>query len=163
MRMTDTSVDKPACPYCDAPLATSKARQCFSCGWDWHDLDNPQQLGDPNWNRFGLNAKRTYVVELCQESSGHRYTRYRDVDEGECDPNAVLATEPETGQQFIDWGYYEYAKHLRLTNGERFAFDAHGIWLTYAEIEGMRDPENRRLKGDQSFWFNGIAPLFPPK
>ena len=26
----------PPCPHCGEPLRTSKARQCFSCGADWH-------------------------------------------------------------------------------------------------------------------------------
>jgi hypothetical protein len=28
------------CPYCQAPLATSRAEQCFKCGRDWHDPNN---------------------------------------------------------------------------------------------------------------------------
>jgi hypothetical protein len=24
------------CPYCGKPLRTSRARQCFECGTDWH-------------------------------------------------------------------------------------------------------------------------------
>jgi len=29
------------CPFCGAKLPTRKARQCFSCGQDWHDSDKP--------------------------------------------------------------------------------------------------------------------------
>lgn len=154
--------DHPTCPYCDSRLASAKAQQCFSCGWDWHDPGNPKQRGDPSWNRFGLDATKTYVVELCQESSGRRYARYRVVENGDPDPHVVLETESATGQQFIDWGFYTYAEHLLLTTGEHFTFDAHGIWLTYTEVKRMRDRDNPWWDGDQSFWVNGIAPLFPP-
>jgi hypothetical protein len=65
--MTDSQNDNPACPYCGVPLASAKAQQCFACGWDWHDPDNPQQRGDPNWNRFGLGAEGTYATERERE------------------------------------------------------------------------------------------------
>jgi hypothetical protein len=30
----------PPCPYCGAPLRTSRARQCRACGTDWHDPEH---------------------------------------------------------------------------------------------------------------------------
>jgi hypothetical protein len=33
------------CPYCEQPLKTSVARQCLSCGMDWHDPANVIRLG----------------------------------------------------------------------------------------------------------------------
>ena len=41
-------METTACPYCAAPLATAKAQQCFACGWDWHDAQNPVRRGDPD-------------------------------------------------------------------------------------------------------------------
>ncbi len=158
--MVDVTDSTPPCPYCGKILPTSKAQQCFECGWDWHDHDNPVQRGDPNWNRFGLDPDVTYVVELCQESSGGRYTRYREVD-GEPGPGTVLETEPAIGRRFIEWGFYVYADHLRLSTGERFAFDSHGIWLTESEIQAMI--AQRRSEGGEPSWVNGIRPLFAPK
>jgi hypothetical protein len=29
-------LDGPPCPYCGKALATSRAKQCLSCGADWH-------------------------------------------------------------------------------------------------------------------------------
>lgn len=38
----------PPCPYCGKPLFSTGTRQCLSCGWDWHDKDNPKKLtSDP--------------------------------------------------------------------------------------------------------------------
>lgn len=34
------------CPHCDKPLKTSKARQCFGCGMDWHDPENVRKQGE---------------------------------------------------------------------------------------------------------------------
>ena len=36
----------PPCPYCGLPLATSKAQQCFQCGMDWHNPENPLKAGE---------------------------------------------------------------------------------------------------------------------
>ena len=33
------------CPYCDKPLRTAQARQCFHCGMNWHDPENPYRMG----------------------------------------------------------------------------------------------------------------------
>src|SRR4051794_36736445 len=42
MNMADEARD---CPYCSAPLPTSKAKQCFHCGMDWHDAHNIVRRG----------------------------------------------------------------------------------------------------------------------
>lgn len=130
---------------------------------DWHDPTNVVQRGDPEWNRFGLKKAATYVVELCQKPTGERFTTYREVSAGH-DPYCVLETEPELGSRFIEWGFYEYAKHLELANGGQFGFEAHGIWMTQEEMEY----QHRRLRGmvaedEEPPWVNGLAPLLPPK
>ncbi len=35
----------PPCRFCAAILPTSLARQCLSCGMDWHDPGHPRKLG----------------------------------------------------------------------------------------------------------------------
>ena len=152
------------CPYCQAPLASRQAKQCFKCGYDWHDPNNVIRRGDPNWNRFGLNKDATYVVELCQKPDGERYTKYREVEAGEHDPFCVLETESALGSQFIEWGFYNYAKHLKLTNGDEFGFEAHGIWMTRDEGKYMLTRSKGNVgKSEQPPWVNGIAPRLPPK
>lgn len=148
---------KPPCPYCGAPLPTVRSKQCLKCHYDWHDPDNVVRHADERWNRFGLDWGKTYVVELCQKPDGTRYTRYREVD-GDRDPFAVLETTPATGKQFVDWGFYTYAEHLLLSNGMRFEFEAHGIWLTAAEVEYLC---NDHWTG-RAPWVNDIQPNFPP-
>jgi hypothetical protein len=32
------------CPFCNEPLRTAKARQCYHCGADWHDPNNVKKL-----------------------------------------------------------------------------------------------------------------------
>ena len=124
-------------------------------------MENPKQLGNPDWNRFGLDKTRTYVVELCQEPSGRRYTKYRDVETGSPDTHAVLETESATGARFVVWGFYTYANHLRLSDGSRFDFDAHGVWLTHSEMEFLAS--NSTGPWESGPWVNGIPPAFAPK
>lgn len=126
---------------------------------DWRNPNNVVQRGDPNWNRFGLTTSKSYVVELLQHPDGRRSTNYR---ESHLPPSkyTALETEPATGQQFVQWGYYSYSQHLLLTDGRSFGFDAHGIWLTETEIAFMQD---HSVPETESAWENGIAPLFAPK
>ncbi len=35
------------CPFCGSRLRTDDARQCFTCGADWHDPENPVRRGRP--------------------------------------------------------------------------------------------------------------------
>ncbi|TWU36738.1 hypothetical protein Q31b_50200 [Novipirellula aureliae] len=151
------------CQYCHSLLPSEKAQQCFACGWDWHDSSNPKQLGDPNWNRFGLDSQRDYVVELCLRPDGLRFTQYRQAETPRTDPDAVLETVPASGAQLIEWGFYKYADHLALTDGRRFTFDAHGIWLLETEAECIGGETRPYDDGNQSVWVNGIAPIFPPQ
>ena len=149
----------PPCPYCHAPLATPQAKYCCKCRYDWHDPENVKKPIDPNWNRFGLDANLTYVVELLQHPSGIRTTKYRIADQ-EPSEAAVFETVPASGKLFIEWGYYEYAKHLLLSNGKRFHFEAHGIWLLDEEIAYL---ERQRSSSLPAPWVNGISPKFAPK
>jgi hypothetical protein len=36
------------CPHCGAPLASEAAKQCLSCGMDWHDPNLLVRLGSPS-------------------------------------------------------------------------------------------------------------------
>lgn len=112
---------------------------------------------DERWNRFGLDWDKQYVVELCQAPDGRRYTKYREID-GVPDPFAVRETDPASGKQFVDWGFYTYAEHLRLRDGTRFAFEAHGIWLTEAEAAYLCS----NAQQGPAPWVNGIKPRLPP-
>jgi hypothetical protein len=157
MQQMTPDQNRPPCPYCGALLPTARSKQCLKCHYDWHDPDNVVRHGDERWNRFGLDWDRQYVVELCQMPSGKRYTAYREVG-CDGDAHAVLETAPASGKQFVDWGFYTYAEHLSLSDGTRFGFDAHGIWLTAAELEYLWFAH----PGSQPPWVNGIEPKFPP-
>lgn len=154
---------KGTCRYCNAELPSHLSQQCLACGWDWHNPDNPVQRGKANWNRWGINEKLMYHVALCQRADGHRYYGYKTIDEIEVAPEIVRMTDMMSGADVLNWLRSGRKEHLKLTTGEQFLFDAHGIWLTYAEVEHMRCKSPRWWERDQSFWVNGIAPLFPPQ
>jgi hypothetical protein len=151
------------CPHCGAPLATNRAKQCFVCGTDWHDPNNVVCRKNPEWNRLGLMWKEMYTVELCQDPSGVRYTTYRQVGIGQPDPHRVFETPPHPGWQWVAWGFYEYAKHVPTTTGERFTFDAHGVWLTWDEVQGLHRSARGEIEREQVPWATGAPPAFPPK
>lgn len=156
-----TPMNQPLCPYCSATLPSSRAKQCLKCHRDWHDPENVQQANvSPDWNVFGLSPEKTYVVELCQEPNGHRFTMYREIPCGTPNAHAVFETDSAKGSAFIEWGYYSYAKHLKLSNGEAFGFEAHGIWLTSSEIEYLFGTPSAKLVVPP--WVNGLAPNLPP-
>lgn len=151
------------CPYCGAPLATSRAKQCFVCGTDWHDPQNVVCRKNPEWNRFGLKWREMYVVELCQDPAGHRYTKYREVSVGAPDPHRVFETTPHPGWQWVAWGHYGYAESVTTTAGGRFTFEAHGIWLTWDEVRALHRSLRGEVRGDEVPWTTGVPPTFPPK
>lgn len=151
------------CPHCGAPLATNRAKQCFVCGMDWHDPDHVVCRKDPQWNRLGLKWKSQYVVELCQDPSGQRYTKYREVDGGEPDPHRIYETPPHPAWQWIEWGYYAYAQFVATTTGDRFTFDAHGVWLTWVEVNQMHRNARGELGWKDIRWSTAQPPQFPPK
>ena len=171
-KVTDVRPDSPVapppsatttpCPYCEAPLATDRARQCFACGTDWRDPQNVVCRKNPDWNRFGLKWDAMYVVELCHGPDGRRYTKYREVGVGEADPHTVFETPPFAGRQWVAWGFYEYAHHVATTTGERFTFDAHGVWLTETEAKAMH-ARGRGQSREPVPWSTVVPPVFPPK
>jgi len=157
----DNVLQRPPCPHCNAPLPSPRARQCLRCQPDWHDATNVHQVDTGNWNRLGLDPNKDYVVELCQQPDGRRYTRHRQYPIGANDPFAVLETTPATAKTFLAWGFYEYADHLTLRNGQRFGFDAHGVWLTDVEWRYMETEQS--CSNQNAPWVRGIPPKVPPK
>ena len=154
--------NQPLCPYCSAVLPSPRAKQCLKCHRDWHNPENVQQAEvSPDWNVFGLLPEKLYVVELCQTPNGHRFTKYREIPDGAKDLRAVFETVAAQGSAFIEWGYYSYATHLKLSNGEAFGFEAHGIWLTSSEIAFLAGYRSSNLATPP--WVNGLPPNFPPR
>ena len=49
----------------------------------------------------------------------------------------------------------------RLTNGNKFAMDAHGIWMTLPEADYLFN--DTPVDGERPPWVNRIPPQFPPK
>ena len=150
------------CPHCGAPLPSTRTKQCFVCGTDWHDPQNVVCRKNPEWNQFGLKWRAMYIVELCQDPAGQRYTRYRALDDGTPDPHEVFETDPHPGWQWVAWGHYGYAGRVATTHGEKFTFDAHGVWLTWDEVRGLHRFSRGELAWSQVPWRTTVPPKMPP-
>ena len=109
------------------------------------------------WQRTDVKPDMQYQVALCQSASGRRY--YALCPAGASPPNAdsVLLTEI-TPNDLLWWSRFEeISETVRLTNGERFFVEAHGVWFTTKEWEALD------LDEDHVPWLNGLPPVLPPK
>jgi hypothetical protein len=54
--------------------------------------------------------------------------------------------------------FHGISKAVKLTSGESFCVDAHGIWFTRAEADVFGDVEWNEVP-----WLNNLPPLLAPK
>jgi hypothetical protein len=161
-RLTPATKNSIPCPYCDALLATSKARQCFVCGTDWHNPYNVICRTNAEWNRLGLQRKEMYVLEFCQSSDGARLTRFRMPSDLR-GADQIFETSARPGWQWVAVGRESLASQLGTTTGEVVTFDGHGMWLTFEELRGIHRAARGEISRSGIAWSTKSPPAVPPK
>ena len=109
------------------------------------------------WLRTDVKEGVSYQVALCQDSDGRR--RYELVIAGGVPPDAAaFMTRVVPTDLLLRRDFLGIAEMVLLTSGEPFFVEAHGIWLTRAEVEVIQAKGWRNVP-----WLNGLAPRFPPQ
>lgn len=90
------------------------------------------------WQISEINPRVEYELQLCQDKAGKRTFCLRPTG-GEPQPDAVLVTAPVPGCLLVQRNLFRLAEEVRLVGGQRFEFDAHGIWFTKEEMDALDD------------------------
>jgi len=115
------------CRHCHSRVG-DKQRQCFVCGWDWHDEAHSVQRGTIDWKRLGLDVDAEFVVDLCETENGARYLEYRMVGTRVSNEDFVIHSEVTLSAEIRSWAFQDIEQRLRLFNGRLFRFDDQGYW-----------------------------------
>ena len=91
--------------------------------------------------------------------SGERPSNVRLLLDGhEAPPETVLCTEVVPTDLLLRRDFRGIADAVKLTSGELFTVDAHGVWFTRAEADAFDEVEWNEMP-----WLNGLPPLLAPK
>jgi len=101
-----------------------------------------------------LNDDQEYVLDLMQLPDGSRYLQPREVGDLRT-PHTVFSTVPASGTALRDTATGQHG--VKLENGESFAVDAHGVWMTLAEYKQIAGDRSRPQENGP--WVNGICRL----
>lgn len=109
-----------------------------------------------HWVQLGDDG--TYVLDLVQLADGSRYLQPRlPIDP--ITPHTVFSTCAATGRELRQC--ISSSGRVKLSNGDDFAVEAHGVWMTIPEVNfllGRKPPSDGKPP-----WVNGMAPVLPPK
>jgi len=109
------------------------------------------------WKRSDVDEMKRYQIALCQEANGLRRFALVDVDQPSFPGTTALLTEEVPINLLLRRDFTAIAEQVKLSNGEKFGVDAHGVWLTKNECDAW----------DRNWsdipWLNGIPPLLAPK
>jgi hypothetical protein len=105
-----------------------------------------------------LDDNGSYVLDLVQLADGSRYLQPRMPDDP-ITPHTVFSTCVATGRELR--ACIMSSGLAKLDNGEDFAVEAHGVWMTVPEANLLF--KQIPPSDGKSPWINGMAPRLPPK
>lgn len=109
------------------------------------------------WKRSEIEEHRAYRVALCQAPNGLR--TFRLVADGcEAPHDSPLCTEVVPHELLQGGQLHAIARTVKLTSGESFWVDAHGVWFTRPEADALNEDDEGEIP-----WLNGLPPLLAPK
>lgn len=111
------------------------------------------------WKLTEIQSDKTYRLALVQAENGSRTFQLHDNGEGINSSIKVLLTEVVPSELLVKRSLKNISDSVPLVGGERFYVDAHGIWLTEAEMKAITEDK----EDDEIPWLNGMAPNFAPR
>ncbi len=110
------------------------------------------------WLRAEVDESKEYRVALCQQANGKRH--YKLLAIGEPAPSeSVFVTEIVPTDLLLRRDFIGISEAVKLSNGQPFGVESHGIWLTKEEC-GALEADN---DWSNIPWINGLPPHLPPK
>jgi hypothetical protein len=112
------------------------------------------------WKLSELNPDEGYFLRLWEDADGKRSFVLVSVAQPDPPTGTALETEQIPFDLLRRYDLKRIASSVKLKDGSRFVFDAHGIWLTEEEAKafGEAGGDPNKVK-----WINGRVPRFPPK
>lgn len=113
------------------------------------------------WSISQIEDQVQYRLQLCQSAEGRRYYRLATADQAfdRTIEDVVLVTDIVPHSLLRKRDLIEIAHQVRLSNGDAYCVEAHGMWLTLKE----RDQFFGRVPFSEIEWASGKEPVFPPK
>jgi hypothetical protein len=106
-----------------------------------------------------LDNDKPYVLDLVQLANGARYLQPR-LPDAPITPHTVFSTCVATGRELRELVTLRPSR-VKLQNGEDFAVEAHGVWMTIPEANALFD--GKLPANGLEPWVNQMPPLLPPK
>ena len=111
------------------------------------------------WKRAEVVDGQRYQLALCQNTSGERSYALHRVDDTQLPTDAVFMTDEVPNDLLLRRDFEGIASTVRLTNGNRFWVEAHGVWLTHDENIAL----SAKVDHARVPWLNGLPAKFPPR
>jgi hypothetical protein len=113
------------------------------------------------WRYADVDEKKSYRLGLCQSSDGVRGYKLVEINDGETfkpRDDIYLFTEPVQTDMLKLRNLKAISNKIRLSDGQAFFVDSHGVWITESEKEQMKSGK----KHSDIDWITGVPPKFPP-
>lgn len=106
---------------------------------------------------FDVEPGESYVVEFCQRDDRTRYVSVRLAELVRVNPDVLLVSFPILGRDLLGQSLRDLEDVLRVGDGTRIVFEAHGAWFSAEEAEHLRREDLGEPVG-QAPWIGGKRP-----
>ena len=114
------------------------------------------------WSRSDVKESEQYRLHLCESKEGNRFYRLVAIGSEEDktpQEDALLITGPVPHDLLKRGDLISISETVPLNNGQPYFVEAHGMWLTEAEVRDM----DANVNDSEIHWAGGRVPNFPPR
>lgn len=111
------------------------------------------------WKLSDVDSGERYRLLLLQSSTGARTFVLQKNAEQRLLQGMFAFTNEVPHELLLTRNLHAIAKAVALSNGEPFYVDAHGVWLTKAEMAAILEGKD----DDEIPWLNSLPPRLAPK